>query len=106
MTCFRRKEEFFVLTAQRPDRRVPVLHRIPLFSRTRMRVRLSGSRICHKISRVYRYRPNQTVVSLFPSMPPMEKAALRECRIRPKRNLTDFCAKHVQGGTHACEFQL
>ena len=40
MTCFRRKEGPFVLTAQRSYRRVPVLHRIPLFSRTRMRVHL------------------------------------------------------------------
>ena len=55
MTRFRGKEGDFLLTAQRPCRRVPVFHRIPLFSRTRMRVRqfLSGSRICHKISRFY-----------------------------------------------------
>ena len=40
MTRFRGKEGDFLLTAQRPCRRVPVFHRIPLISRTRMRVHL------------------------------------------------------------------
>ena len=32
MTCFRKKDGLFALTAQRLSHRVPDLHRIPLFS--------------------------------------------------------------------------
>ena len=80
MTCFRRKEGIFALTAQQLGCRVPVLHRIPLFSQRNLRsigcscwriFRQQSlpigssvteqecvshisirSRICHKISRV------------------------------------------------------
>ena len=57
-------------------RRVPDSHRVPLFSRTRMRVHgyFSGSRICHKISRIYGSPPNGGG-SCSPMPPPFPKEA-------------------------------
>ena len=98
MTCFRRKEGPFVLTAQRSYRRVPVLHRIPLFSRTRMRVHrfLAGSRICHKISRFSICTIPKMVVALVTSMPPWSIGGIEVGKSRPLGNLTAFFRKSAQ----------
>ena len=52
MTCFRRKEPDFVLTAPRDNPPCSGFAPDSLVQRTRMRVPVPGSRICHKISRI------------------------------------------------------
>ena len=60
MTCFRRKGNSFVHTAPRIRSAVSWIHtRFPCSAEQEcVSIYVSGSRICHKVSRVYREPPN------------------------------------------------
>ena len=99
MTCFRRKEGIFALTAQQLGCRVPVLHRIPLFSRTRMRVSCF-----HSVAHLPQNKPVLSLPSksdgclfIYLNAAHGQSAALRWVEVRPKRNPAVFYAKYVQG---------